>query len=108
MTPEELRLECLKLVQQTANASGILLASREIISRARAYADFVMGQDGNGSAVKTDGAPSPELAPEKGFRIAAPSAAQFEPGAFAEAVSAGRSRSQNNGKPSSPRRRQDS
>lgn len=40
MTPEELRLECLKLVQQTGNSSGALLGSSEITSRA--YADFLL------------------------------------------------------------------
>jgi hypothetical protein len=107
MTPEELRLECLKLVQQTANASGILLASGEIILRARAYADFVMDRNGNGSAVKTNDAPNPEFAPEEGFRIPTPSAAQFEPSAFAEAVPT-EPGPRNNGKPSSPRRRHES
>jgi hypothetical protein len=38
MAPEELRLECLKLVLQSANASGILLETSQLISRARAYA----------------------------------------------------------------------
>ena len=89
MTPEELPLECLKLVQQTANASGSLLASPEIISRARAYADFVMDRDGNGSTGKTNDARNPEFAPEGAFRTTAPSAAQIEPGAFAKAVCTG-------------------
>jgi len=46
MAPEELRLECLKLVLQSANASGILLETSQLISRARAYADFVINQGG--------------------------------------------------------------
>lgn len=45
MTPEELRLECLKLVLQSANASGVpLVETSQLISRARAYADFVLNQ----------------------------------------------------------------
>jgi len=107
MTLEELRLECLKLVQQTANASGILLASGEIISRARAYADFVMDRDGNSGIVKTNGAPNPDFAAAEGFRIPAPSTAQFVPGAFAEAVPA-EPRPRNDGKPGSQRRPQNS
>jgi hypothetical protein len=84
MTPEELRLECLKLVQQTANASGILLASGEIISRARAYADFVMDRSSHGGIVKANGAQNLELALEEGFQIPAAAAVpQFEPGVFA-------------------------
>ena len=85
MTSDELRLECLKLVQQTANASGILLTSSEIISRARAYADFVMDRDGRGSVAKANGAQNRELAVGERFRIPAP---QSEPGAFARAVPA--------------------
>jgi len=50
MTPEELRLECLKLVQQTANASGLLLEPGQIIARARAYADFVTSSSGPDAA----------------------------------------------------------
>ena len=46
MTPEELRLECLKLVLQGANASGIPLETSQLLVRARAYADFVMSQNG--------------------------------------------------------------
>ena len=51
MAPEELRLECLKLVLQSANASGILLETSQLISRARAYADFVINQSGNSDSV---------------------------------------------------------
>lgn len=35
MTPEELRLECLKLVLQSANASGLTLEASQLISQAR-------------------------------------------------------------------------
>jgi hypothetical protein len=51
MAPEELRLECLKLVLQSANASGILLETSQLISRARAYADFVINQSSSGDSV---------------------------------------------------------
>jgi hypothetical protein len=79
MTPDELRLECLKLVQQTANASGMLLTSSEIISRARAYADFVIDPGGHGSVVKANGAQNPELAAEARLRMPASPASQFHP-----------------------------
>jgi hypothetical protein len=105
MTPEELRLECLKLVQQTANASGILLGSGEIISRARAYADFVMDRSGHGSVLKANGAPNLELALEEGFQIPAAPASQFEPGAFSGALPVERISPSHDGKLSSPRRR---
>jgi hypothetical protein len=82
MTPEGLRLECLKLVQQTADASGPLLAPGEIISRARAYANFVIDRCGQGSIAKANGALN--LALEEGLRIPAPTASQFELGALAE------------------------
>ncbi len=67
MTPEGPRLECLKLVRQTANASGLLLAPGEIISRARAYADFVMDRCRHGGVAKANGAFN--LALEEGLRI---------------------------------------
>jgi hypothetical protein len=51
MAPEELRLECLKLVLQGANVSGILLETSQLISRACAYADFAINQSGNGDSV---------------------------------------------------------
>jgi hypothetical protein len=105
MTPDELRLECLKLVQQTANASGILLTSSEIISRARAYANFVMDRDGHGSVVKANGAQNPELAAEERFRIPVPPPSQFERGALARAVPTQQVGPPNSGKLSSPRRR---
>jgi hypothetical protein len=59
MAPEELRLECLKLVLQSANASGILLETSQLISRARAYADFVINQSGHGDSV--NGMPVPTM-----------------------------------------------
>jgi hypothetical protein len=105
MTPEELRLECLKLVQQTANASGILLASGEIISRARAYADFVMDRSGEGGVVKANGAQNLELALEEGLRIPATPASQFGPGAFSGPIHAEQAGRPHTGKMSSPRRR---
>jgi hypothetical protein len=57
MTPEELRLECLKLVLQSANASGIQLDAGQLIARARAYSDFVMNSSGRGSTDGANGAP---------------------------------------------------
>jgi hypothetical protein len=71
MTPEELRLECLKLVLQTANASGILVDTSQLISRARAYADFVMNENGRGGA---NGAPVLERTAAEGLRRYPPSA----------------------------------
>lgn len=50
MTPEELRLECLKLALRNANANGIPVEACELVSRARAYADFVPSQKGRGGA----------------------------------------------------------
>ena len=88
MTPDELRLECLKLVQQTANASGILVASGEIISRARAYADLVMDRGAQSSPLKANGVQNLELALEDKFRIPVPPTSQFEPRALAKAVPA--------------------
>ena len=55
MTPEELRLECLKLVQHSANASGMLLEPGQIISRARMYAEFVLNLSGHGGAKSVTG-----------------------------------------------------
>jgi hypothetical protein len=56
MTPEELRLECLKLVLQSVNASGLpQVETRQLLSRARAYADFVMGQNGGGGVDSANG-----------------------------------------------------
>jgi len=67
MTPEELRLECLKLAQQSANASGLLLESSQIISRARTYADFVMDRRGQDAAGSVNGEQNGEMTSE-GFR----------------------------------------
>jgi hypothetical protein len=67
VTPEELRLECLKLVQQSANASGLLLEPSQIISRARTYADFVMNWRGEDSAGSLDSERTLEMTPD-GFR----------------------------------------
>jgi hypothetical protein len=67
MTPEELRLECLKLVQQSANASGLLLEPSQIISRARTYADFVMNWRGRDTTGSVSSDQSQEMMPE-GFR----------------------------------------
>jgi hypothetical protein len=64
MTPEELRLECLKLVQQTANASGLPLEPGQIISRARAYADFVTNSSGSGAPESVDPAQNLTIASE--------------------------------------------
>jgi len=68
MTPEELRLECLKLVLQSANASGLSLETSQLISRARAYADFVMNQKGHGSADGVNGAPARQMSLGEGLR----------------------------------------
>ena len=65
MTPEELRLECLKLVLQSANASGIPLETSQLITRARAYADFVMNQNSHGSV---NGVPGPKMNLGEGLR----------------------------------------
>jgi hypothetical protein len=68
MTPEELRLECLKLVLQSANASGTQLDASQLISRARAYADFVMNWSGHGGADSVNGAPILKAALGEGLR----------------------------------------
>jgi hypothetical protein len=81
MTPEELRLECLKLVQNSANASGLLLEPSQIISRARTYADFVMNWHGHGGAESVSGATVPEVTLEDGSRRRSPPVSQFESGA---------------------------
>jgi hypothetical protein len=44
MSPDELRLECLRLAQGAASASGIHTDKNEVVDRARAYADFVAGE----------------------------------------------------------------
>jgi hypothetical protein len=81
MTPEELRLECLKLVQHTANASGVLLEPGQIISRARLYADFVINWGGNSGAGNVDAPQNLEMALPEGLRGHAPPTAQFQSGA---------------------------
>jgi hypothetical protein len=68
MTPEELRLECLKLVLQSANASGLQLETSQLIARARAYADFVMRQNGHGGADGVNGASVPRMTRGDGLR----------------------------------------
>jgi hypothetical protein len=78
MTPEEPRLECLKLALQTANASGIPVETGQLVSRARAYAVFVLGQNGHGGANGINGTPVGEMTPRRDLR--GPSAAQFEAG----------------------------
>ena len=78
MTPEELRLECLKLALQSANASGLLLESSQIISRARAYSDFVINWNRHGGVDNANGAPVPEAKPKDGLRRYPPSSPQFE------------------------------
>ena len=67
MTPEELRLECLKLVLQSATASGIPVETSQLISRARAYADFVMNRSSHGTAESVNGADTREKALEEGL-----------------------------------------
>lgn len=74
MTPEELRLECLKLVQHSANATGLLLEPGQIIARARTYADFVMNWREQDVAESVNGEQNPEMPPE-GFRKPRPGAA---------------------------------
>jgi hypothetical protein len=78
VTPEELRLECLKLVQHSANASGLLLEPSQIISRARSYANFVMDWHGEGAAGSVNGEQKLEIAPE-GLRKHRPVAAPLQP-----------------------------
>jgi hypothetical protein len=69
MTPEELRLECLKLVLQSANANGIPLETSQLLSRARAYADFVINQGGRGGAADSvNGAPVRKMNLAEGLR----------------------------------------
>jgi hypothetical protein len=68
MTAEELRLECLKLVLQSANASGTQLNASQLISRARAYADFVMNSAGHDGADSVDAAPVPKITLREGLR----------------------------------------
>jgi hypothetical protein len=80
MTPEELRLECLKLVLQSANASGLTLDASQLISRARTYADFVMNWRGPGGAENVNGVQSLERNSDEGLRRHRPPASQFETG----------------------------
>jgi hypothetical protein len=61
MTPEELRLECLKLAQHSANASGLLIEPNKIISRAQTYADFVMDRRGQDAAGSVNGEQNGEI-----------------------------------------------
>jgi hypothetical protein len=69
MTPEELRLECLKLVLQSANASGVpLVETSQLISRARAYADFVLNQGDRGSVDSANGTPAIRMPVGDGLR----------------------------------------
>jgi hypothetical protein len=68
MTPEELRLECLKLVMQGANASGIPVETSQLISRARAYADFVMNQNARGGIDNVNRAPVLKMDLGEGLR----------------------------------------
>jgi hypothetical protein len=105
MTREELRLECLKLVQQTANASGILLASGEIILRARAYADFVMDRSGHSRVVQANGAQNLGSALKEGSRVPAAPASQFELGTFVGAARTEQFGPPHKVKMGSPRRR---
>ena len=70
MTPEELRLECLKLVLQSASTSGIQLETSQLIARARAYADFVMRQSGHDGADGVNGASVLKMTMEDGLRDA--------------------------------------
>jgi hypothetical protein len=65
MTPEELRLECLKLVLHSATASGVPVETNQLISRARAYANFVMNSSGHGEGV--NGPDTREMALEEGL-----------------------------------------
>jgi hypothetical protein len=101
MTPDELRLECLKLVQQTANAAGILLTPSDVISRARAYADFVMDKSGHAGITQANGA-NLELPLGEGFlRPAAPPAS----GAFLGAAHTERAAPPHDPNTGSPRSR---
>jgi len=80
MSPEELRLECLKLVQHSANASGMLLEAGQIISRARAYADFVMNWSGRDGANSVNGTPDLAVDLETGSRRHPSPVSQFDTG----------------------------
>jgi hypothetical protein len=77
VTPEELRLECLKLVQHSAQASGLLLEPSQIISRARAYADFVMDRRDQAAAGSVNGEPDLQVPPER-FQNHRPGAAPLQ------------------------------
>ncbi len=68
MTVEELRLECLKLALQSANASGIPVEPGQLMSRARAYADFVLDQNGHGGIDGINGSPVGDLTPRRDLR----------------------------------------
>jgi hypothetical protein len=72
MTPEELRLECLKLVLQSATASGIPVETSQLISRARAYADFVMNRGSHGIDGSVNGTETREKALEEGLHRRSP------------------------------------
>jgi len=79
MTPEELRLECSKLAQHSANASGLLIEPSKIISRARTYADFVMDLRGQDAAGSANGEQNRETEiTSEGFRKHRPAAAQMQ------------------------------
>jgi hypothetical protein len=75
MTPEELRLECLKLELQGDNASGIPVETGQLVSPARAYADFVLGHNGH-VAADINGAPVGEATLRRYLRRTP--ASQFE------------------------------
>jgi hypothetical protein len=76
MTPEELRLECLKLALQSANASGLPVEAGQLMSRARAYADFVLDQKDHGGADSMNGTPVGEMTSQRDLRR--PPVARFE------------------------------
>ena len=78
MTAEELRLECLKLALQSASASGLPLEASQLISRARAYADFVLNWRDHGGIENANGAAMPNTMVEDGLRRRFPTVPQLD------------------------------
>jgi hypothetical protein len=77
MTEEELRLECLKLALQNASASGLPLEASPLISRARAYADFVLNWRDHSGIENANGAAMPNMVLENGLRRRSPTVPQL-------------------------------
>jgi len=77
MTAEELRLECLKLALESASASGLPPEASQLISRARAYADFVLNWRDHGDIENANGAAMPNTVVEDGLRRRFPTVPQL-------------------------------